>query len=71
MLTLFVSLIAILIIFSLLFKYVFKPKSGFLLFYIKCILIINMSAYVYALEDLLSLSFSDSLSLNAVFFTLL
>jgi hypothetical protein len=71
MLILFVSLIAILIIFSLLFKYVFKYKSGFLLFYIKYILIFNTSAYVYVLEDLLGLPLSNSLGLNAVSFTLL
>jgi hypothetical protein len=71
MLTLFVSLIAILIIFPLLFKYVFKYKSGFLLFHIKCILIFNTSAYVYVLEDLLSLPLNDSLGLNAVSSTLL
>jgi hypothetical protein len=71
MLILFVSLIAILIIFPLLFKYVFKYKSGFLLFYIKCILIFNTSAYVHALKGLLGLSLSDSLGLNAVSSTLL
>jgi hypothetical protein len=71
MLILFVSLIAILIIFPLLFKYAFKYKSGFLLFYIKYILIFNTSAYVYALEDLLSLPLNNSLGLNAVFSILL
>jgi hypothetical protein len=71
MLTLFVSLIAILIIFPLLFKYTSKYKSGFLLFHIKCISIFNTSAYVHALEDLLGLPLSNSLGLNAVSSTLL
>jgi hypothetical protein len=71
MLILFVSLITILIIFFLLFKYVFKYKSGFLLFYIKYILIFNTSAYIHALKDLLSLLLNNSLSLNTVSSTLL
>jgi hypothetical protein len=71
MLTLFVSFIAILIIFPLLFKYVFTYKSGFLLFHIKYILIFNISTYVHALENLLGLPLSDSLGLNTVSFTLL
>jgi hypothetical protein len=71
MLILFVSLITISIIFPLLFKYVSKYKSGFLLFYIKYILIFNTFAYVHALKDLLSLPLSNSLGLNAVSFTLL
>jgi hypothetical protein len=71
MLILFISLIAILIIFPLLFKYISKYKSGFLLFYIKYILIFNTSAYIHALEDLLSLPLNNSLGLNAVSFTLL
>ena len=71
MLTLFISLIAILIIFPLLFEYIFKYKSGFLLFYIKYILIFNTFAYVHALENLLGLPLNNSLSLNAVSSTLL
>jgi hypothetical protein len=71
MLILFVSLIAILIIFPLLFKYAFKYKSRFLLFYIKYILIFNTFAYVHALEDFLGLPLSDSLGLNTVSSTLL
>jgi hypothetical protein len=67
MLILFVSLIAILIIFPLLFKYVFKYKSGFLLFYIKYILIFNISAYVHALEDLLGLLLTTASALTPFF----
>jgi hypothetical protein len=67
MLTLFVSLIIILIIFSLLFKYAFKYKSGFLLFYIKYILIFNTSAYVHALEDLLGLFLTTASALTPFF----